>query len=136
MLEPNFPNAVLRRAAVEELARGVKLAEVVVESLGLRTIGVDNHGPVPLRIVATQLSRDPWREALVAIGSDRPIGLLLRTTDTGVLAMVHEVFTSFGEAEKRLGREYVAGAAKGASHERGGAAPTPETGFAQDTASA
>jgi len=136
MLEPNFPNAVLRRAAVEELGRGAKLAEVVIESLGLRTVGVDEHGPVPLRIVATQLSRDPWREALVATGSDRPIGLLVRTADTGVLAMVHEVFATFGEAEKRLVRAYVARAAKGALHESIVAALTIEPGFGQALSSA
>src|SRR4249919_570891 len=78
MLEPNFPNSVLRRATVEELGRGVKLAEVVIESLGLRTIAVDEHGGIPLRVVASQLSRDPWREALIAAESDRPIGLLIR----------------------------------------------------------
>src|ERR1041385_1314714 len=71
MLEPNFPNAVLRRATVEELGRGVKLAEVVIESLGLRTIVIDEQGGIPLRVVASQLSRDPWREALIAAESDR-----------------------------------------------------------------
>src|SRR5262245_5770739 len=91
MLEPNFPNSVLRRAAVEELGRGVKLSEVVIESFGLQTVTVDEHGRVPLRVVASQLSRDPWREALVATESDRPVGILIRTPDAGVLALVHEV---------------------------------------------
>src|SRR5262249_26232161 len=73
MLEPNFPNPVLRRAAIEEFGRGVKLADVVVESLGLRTLSHEEHWGTASRVVAAQLSRDPWREALVAPGGDRPI---------------------------------------------------------------
>jgi CRP-like cAMP-binding protein len=117
MLEPNFPNPVLRRAAIEELGRGVKLADVVVESLGLRTVAAEEHGGLSSRVVAAQLSRDPWREALVAPGSDRPIGLLIQTADAGPLVLVHEIFARFGEPEKDLVRRYATLALRGASHE-------------------
>src|SRR5262249_52787020 len=83
MLEPNFPNPVLRGATVEELARGVKLADVVVESLGLRTVSVEEHGGLSARVVAPQLSRDPWREALVAPGGGPPVGLVVPTAGPG-----------------------------------------------------
>ncbi|HXJ78832.1 MAG TPA: cyclic nucleotide-binding domain-containing protein [Candidatus Methylomirabilis sp.] len=118
MLEPNFPNPVLRRAAIEELARGVKLADVVVESLGLRAVAIDEPGGLASRVVAAQLSRDPWREALVAPGGDRPIGLLIHTADAGPLLLVHEVFTRFSEPEKDWVRRYAALALRGAPHEK------------------
>jgi CRP-like cAMP-binding protein len=118
MLAPNFPNPVLRRAAIEELGRGVKLADVVVESLGLRTVAVEEHEGLSSRVVAAQLSRDPWREALVAAGSDRPIGLLIQTADAGPIVLVHEIFSRFGEPERDLVRRYAALARRGASHER------------------
>ena len=41
MLAPNLPSRVLREAELEELRRGVKLADVALEYLGLRTISVD-----------------------------------------------------------------------------------------------
>ena len=50
MLAPNFPNPVLRGAAVEELGRGVKLAGVAVESLGLRTVSIEENAEVSLRV--------------------------------------------------------------------------------------
>ncbi len=131
MLEPNLPNPVLRGATVEELGRGVKLAGVVVESLGLRTIAVEEHGEIPLRVMAPELSRDPWREALVAPGGDRPIGLLIHTADAGPLVLVHDVFTRFGEPEKDLVRRYAALAARDASHERIVAALRAEPGFVE-----
>jgi CRP-like cAMP-binding protein len=118
LLEPNFPNPVLRRAAIEELGRGVKLADVVVESLGLRTVAVEEHGGHSVRLVTAQLSRDPWREALVALGSDRPIGLIIQTADAGPLVLVHDVFARFEEREKDLVRRYAELAVGGASHER------------------
>ena len=82
MLAPNFPNPVLRGAAVEELGRGVKLAGVAVESLELRTVSIEENAEVSLRVVAPKLTRDLWREALVAPGGDRPIGLLIHAAPT------------------------------------------------------
>jgi CRP-like cAMP-binding protein len=131
MLEPNFPNPVLRRAAIEELGRGVKLADVVVESLGLRTVSVEEHGGLSSRVVAPQLSRDPWREALVAPGGDRPIGLLIQTADAGPLVLVHEVFARFGEPEKDLVRRYATLALHGASHESIVAALSTDPAFGE-----
>lgn len=131
MLEPNFPNPVLRRAAIEELGRGVKLADVVVESLGLRTVATEEHGGLSSRVVAPQLSRDPWREALVAPGGDRPIGVLIQTADAGPLVLVHEVFASFGESEKDLVRRYATLALGGASHESIVATLSADPAFAE-----
>jgi CRP-like cAMP-binding protein len=116
MLAPNMPNPVLREAVVEELGRGVKLAGVALESLGLTTAAVDAHGEVELLVVAPKFSRDPWREALIMPGGDRPIGLLIHTADAGPLVLVHEVFGRFGEPEKDLVRRYAALAARGAPH--------------------
>jgi CRP-like cAMP-binding protein len=131
MLEPNFPNPVLRRAAIEELGRGVKLADVVIESLGLRTVAVEEQGGIAARVVAAQLSRDPWREALVAPGGDRPIGLVIHTADAGPLVLVHEVFARFGEPEKDLVRRYAMLALRGASHEKTVATLRADAGFVE-----
>jgi len=117
MLAPNMPNPVLREAVVEELDRGVKLAGVALESLGLTTAAVDARGEVELLVVASKLSRDPWREALITPGGDRPIGLLIPTADEGPLVLVHEVFARFGEPAKELVRRYAALAVRGAPHE-------------------
>jgi CRP-like cAMP-binding protein len=117
MLVPNLPNPLLREAEVDELGRGVQLAAVALEYLGLKTVDVDERGGVPLRVVAPKLPRDPWREALVVPGGDRPIGLLINTADTGPLVLVHEIFARFGERERDLVRRYAALAAGGTSHE-------------------
>src|SRR5713101_7617972 len=95
LLAPNLPDPILREAGIEELGRGVKLASVALESLGLRTVGVDAEGEIPLRLVTPKLPRDPWREALIVSGGDRPIGFLISTADAGTVAFVHEVFTRF-----------------------------------------
>src|SRR5262245_876115 len=102
LLAPNVVDPVLRDAEIEELRRGVKLAAVIPEYLGLRTTSVDGHGVVPLRLVAPKLPHDPWRDALIESGGDRPIGFLVNTADAGPVAFVHEVFARFGEAEKDL----------------------------------
>ncbi len=117
MLAPNLPSPVLREAELAELRRGVKLTDVVLEYLGLRSLDVDDTGVVPLRIVAPKLGRDPWREALLVPGGDQPIGLLLNAADAQPLVLVHEVFTRFGEPARELVRRYAALAAGGAGHE-------------------
>jgi len=68
MLAPNLLSPVLCEAEVEELERGAKLAGVALEYLGLRTVAVDAHGEIPLRVVAPTAPHDPWWEALVVPG--------------------------------------------------------------------
>src|SRR5574342_282052 len=131
MLAPNLPNPALREAELEELGRGVKLAGAVLEYLGLRTIAVDVDGEFPLQVVAPKVTRDPWREALVLPGGDQPIALLINTADAGLLVLVHEVFTRFGEQERDLVRRYAALAARGAPHERIVAVLRADAGFLQ-----
>ena len=80
MVAPNLLSPVLREAEVEELGRGAKLAGVALDYLGLRTVAVDTHGEIPLRVVTPTAPRDPWWEALVVPGGDRPIGLLIKVT--------------------------------------------------------
>ena len=118
MLAPNLADPILRDAEIEEFRRGVKLAGVVPEYLGLQTTGVDGHGAVPLRLVAPKLPRDPWREALIVSGGDRPIGFLMETADAGPVAFVHEVFAGLGDEEKDLVRRYAVLAARGEPHDR------------------
>src|SRR5262249_48186917 len=117
MLASNLASRALREAELEELRRGVKLASVALEYLGLRTISVDGDGEVPLRIVACESPRDSWREALVLPEGDRPIGILINTSDAGRLVLVHEIFDSFTEPEKELVRRYAALALRGDTHE-------------------
>ena len=117
MLAPNLPSRVLREAELEELRRGAKLADVALEYLGLRTISVDEDGKIPLRVVASHSPRDAWRQALVLVEGDRPIGILVNTADAGPLVLVHEVFDSFAEPEKELVRRYAALAVRGEPHE-------------------
>src|SRR5262245_32992221 len=44
MLTTNLASRALREAELEELRQGVKLADVALEYLGLRTISVDGDG--------------------------------------------------------------------------------------------
>ena len=81
MLASNLASRALREAELEELRRGVKLADVALEYLGLRTISVDGDGDPPLRVVASDSPRDSWRDALVLPEGDRPIGILINTAD-------------------------------------------------------
>ena len=106
MLATNLASRALREAELEELRRGVKLAEVALEYLGLRTISVDGDGDPPLRVVASDSPRDSWRDALVLPEGDRPIGIVINTADAGPLVLVHEVFDRFTEPEKELVRRY------------------------------
>src|SRR5262245_10924448 len=117
MLAPTLPSRVLREAELEELRRGVKLADVALEYLGVRTITIDEDGDVPLRVVASHSPRDPWREALMLPEGDRPIGIVINTADAGPVVLVHEVFDSFAEPEKELVRQYAALAVRGEPHE-------------------
>ena len=117
MLAPNLPSRVLREAELEELRRGAKLADVALEYLGLRTISVDGDGEIPLRVVASHSPRDSWRQELALPEGDRPIGILINTSDAGPLVLVHEVFDSFAEPEKELIRRYAALAVRGEPHE-------------------
>jgi CRP-like cAMP-binding protein len=118
MLAPNLPGSFPRDAEMEELRRGVKLADVALEYLGLRTVGVDTAGEIPLRVVIPKGPADPWREALVVPGSDQPVGLLINTADAGPVVFVHDVFARLGDPEKGLVRRYATLAARGEPHER------------------
>jgi CRP-like cAMP-binding protein len=117
MLTPNIPNPVLRKAELEELARGAKLAGVAIEYLGLRTLGVDAKGETLLQVVTANAPRDTWREALVPPEGNQPVGLVIDSADAGTLVLVHEVFASFGEPEKDLVRRYATLAVRGDRHE-------------------
>ena len=130
MLPLSLPDPVLREAGMEELGRGVKLLSVALESLSLRTVDVDTEGEIPLRLVAPKSSRDPWREALIVPGGDRPIGFLISTADAGPVVFVHEVFARFGEPEKDLVRRYAALAVRGEPHDRIIATLRADTKFA------
>src|SRR5215472_10478678 len=116
MLAPNLPGVFPREAEMEELRRGVKLADVAIEYLGLRTVGVDAVDEMPLRIVAPKGPADPWREGLLVPGSDRPVGLLINTADLGPVVLIHEVFHRFSQPEKNLIRRYAALALRGEPH--------------------
>ncbi len=118
MLKPRLPDAVLRESVVEELGRAVKRADVVLEYLGLRTIGLDSEGQVPLVLVQPQPGKDPWREALLVPGGECPVGVVVSTWDRGPLALIHEVFAHFSPRQQELVRRYVALATEGDSHER------------------
>src|SRR5262249_57754658 len=61
MLASNLASRALREAELEELRRGVKLASVALEYLGLPTISVDRAREIPLRIVACEAPRGSWR---------------------------------------------------------------------------
>src|SRR5215510_14431524 len=65
MLASNLASRALRAGELEELRRGVKVADVALEYLGLRTISVDENGTPPLRVVTSDSPRDSWRDALV-----------------------------------------------------------------------
>ncbi len=117
MLASTLASRALREAELEELRRGVKLVDVALEYLGLRTISVDGDGEPPLRVVASESPRDSWREALVLPEGDHPIGFVINTADVGPLVLVHEVFDAFTEPEKELVRRYAAMAIRGEPHE-------------------
>src|SRR4029453_12603517 len=59
LLSPNQPNPGLAEALVEELGRPVKKLDVALEYLGLRRIGLDGGGVVPLPLVATKRVAPP-----------------------------------------------------------------------------
>src|SRR5262249_59176688 len=111
------PSRKLWEAELEEIRRGTKRTDVVLEYLGLRTISIDGDGAFPLQVVASHSPRDSWGEALVLPEGDRPIGILMNTADAGPIVLVHEVFDSFAESEKELVRQYAALAIEGMPHE-------------------
>ena len=117
MLTLTLPSRMLCEAELEEIRRGTKRTDVVLEYLGLRTISVDGDGAFPLQVVASHSLRDSWGEALVLPEGDRPIGILMNTADAGPIVLVHEVFDSFAESEKELVRQYAALAIEGMPHE-------------------
>ena len=107
MLASNLASRALREAELEELRRGVKLADVALEYLGLRTISVDGDGDPPLRVVASDSPRDSWRDALVLPEGDRPIGILiirkvLRCWPSGLAAPYARLIRSSGLAPTGL----------------------------------
>ena len=118
MLKPRLPEAVLQESVVEELGRAVKRADVVLDYLGLRMIGLDSEGRVPLLLVRPQPGKDPWREALLVPGGECPIGVVVSTWDRGSVALIHEVFAHFSPRQQNLVRRYVALATEGRRHER------------------
>ncbi len=118
LLKPQQPSAALQQAVIEELGRPVKRTDVVLEYLGLRMVGPDPEGGVPLLLVAPHLAKDPWREALLVPGGECPIGIVINTCDRGTVALVHEVFAHFSAPQKHWVTRYVALAARGDRHER------------------
>src|SRR5215475_11027 len=117
MLALTLPSRMLCEAELEEIRRGTKRTDIVLEYLGLRTISIDGDGAFPLQVVASHSPRDSWGEALVLPEGDRPIGILMNTADAGPIVLVHEVFDSFAESEKELVRQYAALAIEGMPHE-------------------
>ena len=118
MLAPALPSAGLREALLEELARPAKLADVVLEYLGLQAVGVDGQGPQVLHLVAPKLARDPWRMALIRPGGDCPVAIVVDTADQGRLVLTHEVFKHFAEAGQELVRRYATLAVQRLPHGR------------------
>jgi CRP-like cAMP-binding protein len=118
MVKPQQPNSILRESILEELGRAVKRTDVVLEYLGLTTVGQDSEGEIPLILVAPRPGKDPWRDALLVPGGECPIGVVVNTSDHGQVALVHEVFGNFSAAQQDLVRRYVARAARGVSHDR------------------
>lgn len=118
MLKPRLPDPVLQESVVEELGRAVKRADVVLEYLSLRMIGLDSEGRVPLILVRPRPGKDPWREALLVPGGECPIGVVVSTWDRGPVALIHEVFAHFSPRQQDLVRRYVALASQGDRHER------------------
>lgn len=118
MLEPHQLSPVLQESVIEELGRPVKRIDVILEYLGLRLVGEDSEGEIPLLLAASISGRDPWREALLVPGGECPIGVMVNTWDRGQVALIHEVFGGFSPAQKSLVRRYAALAARGEPHER------------------
>jgi CRP-like cAMP-binding protein len=129
MLAPQLPSPTLRRAELDELRRGTKLAAVILEYLGLQSAGNDAKGDVRLQVVTPATPQDPWRDALLVPGGDQPIGLVLNAADTGPFVLVHEVFARFSEPQKDLVRRYAALVVRGASHHDVAAALWSRDGF-------
>lgn len=116
LLERTQPNPILRQSILEELDHPVKLLQVALEYLGMRAVGEDAGGRLPLILVSPHTERDPWRDALLQPAGDCPVGILIHTRDRGRVALVHEVFAHLSEAAQGLVKRYAALAAGGNRH--------------------
>src|SRR5919199_1368207 len=76
MLEANQSNPRLRQAFIEELHRGVKRKDVVLEHLGLQEVGTDQEGEITLHLVSLDEGKELWQEALLAHQGHCPIGFV------------------------------------------------------------
>src|SRR5215813_2197966 len=79
MLASTLASRALREAELEELRRVVKLADVALEYLGLRTNSVDGDGDPLLRVFTSDSPRDSWRDAIVLPERDLPFGVMATT---------------------------------------------------------
>src|SRR5215510_7521938 len=116
MLEANQPNPRLRQAFIEELHRGVKRKDVVLEYLGLQEGGTDQEGEITLHVVSPVEGKELWQEALLARQGHCPIGFVFLSWDHGTVVVVHEVFHQLMPPQQELIRTYAALAARGIPH--------------------
>src|SRR2546423_287574 len=117
MLEPKQSNPRLRQAFIEELHRGVKRKDVVLESLGLQEVGTDHEGEITIHLVSPDEGQGLWRDALLAHQGHCPIGFVVPSWEQGKLVVVHEVFRQLTPPQQELIRTYAALAARGIRHE-------------------
>ena len=118
LLQAHQPNPRLRQAFIEELHRGVKRKDVVLEYLGLQEVGTDQEGEITLHLVSPDEGKELWQEALLAHQGHCPIGFVFPAWDQGKLVVVHEVFRALTPPQQELIRTYAALAARGIPHER------------------
>ena len=117
MLEANQSNPRLRQAFIEELHRGVKRKDVVLEYLGLQEVGTDRGGERTIHLVSPDERKGLWRDALLAHQGHCPIGFVFPSWDQGKVVVVHEVFRQLTPPQQELIRQYAALAARGIQHE-------------------
>jgi hypothetical protein len=116
MLEANQSNPRLRQACIEELHRGVKRKDVVLEYLGLQEVGTDRGGEITIHLVSPDERKGLWQDALLAHQGHRPIGFVFPSWDQGNVVVVHEVFHQLTPSQQELIRQYAALAARGIQH--------------------
>jgi CRP-like cAMP-binding protein len=117
MLEANQPNPRLRQAFIEELHRGVKRKDVVLEYLGLQEVGTDQAGEITLHLVSPEQGKELWQAALLALQGHCPIGFVFPSWDQDKVVVVHEVFHQLTPPQQELIRKYAALVARGMRHE-------------------